>query len=802
MKFSKNTSLLGLIMALALSLSLNNRAKAMTITANTTWSTSHSVSDLIITNNATLTITGSATTISVTGNIDVKPGSILNIENNAILKTGSSIVVESSSELTIPSAELYVNSATLTALGTSWNGIEVWGKVLLFTPEASRAKATFQDATVEKAERGVATYQVSSNQKKGGIVKASNTLFKDNWVSVSVKENPSLFLTSPNGALNWVPTNSYIRLENCQFLTTSNNPFYQQTTPINGYLYMVRVWDAKGVNILGCSFNDEAGTNASKLSIGINVFNSDIRVGPQFSNNWYPPFPYIQLPTPCTFNNLYVGIQASGPGSFDRILTQQCDMGNIGFGVILEDEQNAMLIYNHIHDIPNQGVGMTIRFGSSGYTVEGNTIEGESYDEFHGTNGIYISNCGPENNDIYRNTISDNLIGITANLNNRGMFGLEGLKLLCNDLTNNSIQNSWSVFIDGGIASFQGIPFAISNPNPTIHFRSAGNLFASLNLHDPQLVKSPNTPPFSYFYNPNIPSAYPGNNTNYPVIVGASNSCPVRQFPVIKPNIFVRNIQNVEAQISEVGEMKSASDSAKLAWLLDCHQSLIDSMLYTFMYGDSVQVRYDSMAWALEQVHYGYYNKVKLAGVYLMQLRYSDAINLLNQIPSEFNLSDDEITDVRNMADMYVVIDSLRHNGQSWDALASSMKQEVYSVANASGLYGQAVAIYLLERYENLMLLPQLPVLSRPGQPNGIKEQLSPGSKIYPNPTNGLVYINWESREKTYVKIYNSVGNFVLKSPLHSGLNSLNLRALPNGIYFIHVYEKGQSVYQQKIVKK
>lgn len=167
-------------MALALSLSLNNRAKAMTITANTTWSTSHSVSDLIITNNATLTITGSATTISVTGNIDVKPGSILNIENNAILKTGSSIVVESSSELTIPSAELYVNSATLTALGTSWNGIEVWGKVLLFTPEASRAKATFQDATVEKAERGVATYQVSSNQKKGGIVKASNTLFKDN----------------------------------------------------------------------------------------------------------------------------------------------------------------------------------------------------------------------------------------------------------------------------------------------------------------------------------------------------------------------------------------------------------------------------------------------------------------------------------------------------------------------------------------------------------------------------------------------------------------------------------------------
>ncbi len=64
----------------------------------------------------------------------------------------------------------------------------------------------------------------------------------------------------------------------------------------------------------------------------------------------------------------------------------------------------------------------------------------------------------------------------------------------------------------------------------------------------------------------------------------------------------------------------------------------------------------------------------------------------------------------------------------------------------------------------------------------GIKEITNePIITLYPNPTNGNVNIN--SREDINVIIYNLVGDHVLKTKS----SSLDLKALPNGIYFVTI---------------
>lgn len=803
-KFSKTG---GIICLTVLLFVCNFKANALTITSNTTWTTNQTISgDLIIENNATLTISGTSAIVTVSGNVDVKPGSWLFVNNSGILKTGDKIILESPNSLSGTAARLWVETGgTLTAANNEWEGVEVWGDILNFGPglHSARAQATFLNATVEKAEIGVATYQRTSGgaiSYKGGIVSAINTVFKNNRISVSIKENLNNFVTSTNNNyITSVPTNNPSVLRECQFLeTTIDNPFYPNSMGNR----IVEVYDAKGINILGCNFDNEI-TNIA-IS-GIVSYNSDIRVGPTFSPSYWWGY-YIQLPNPTTFKNMWMGIFATGPGTFNRILSQQSDINNSEYGIYLSDEQNGILIYNNIHNLGqtfNTPQGIDILYGSSGFTVEGNSINGTNNE----VNGIFVQNTGEENNEIYRNIISNYGTGIVANGINGlpytpGNYTSQGLKLFCNQLQNNSYSNSIGIFVNGDIAFKQGIPISI-NPN-NYHYIAAGNLFPSLSLHDPQLVRTSSSAPFLYYLYFSNTAEIPGS----PGLINFSdtwsdidNTCPVRQFPIITPHIYTVHLQSVENQIADLNQKDSlsSSDSTHIAALWDWHQGLIDSMLYTFMYSDSVEVRYDSMAWALEQVHYGYYNQVKLAGIYLTQLRYSDAINLLSDIPTEYVLTDSQAQDISNLKAMYAVIDSLAQNGDNWDTLSDYLKQEVNNVAGSSGIYGPAVAIYLLERYEGYFYEPALP---QQDQTQSMHFYSSKKSKIYPNPTDGTLYINWVSKENISVIAYNLQGRVVLKKSLNSGLNTVSINALPLGVYLFHIYENDKSVYQQKIIKK
>jgi len=87
-------------------------------------------------------------------------------------------------------------------------------------------------------------------------------------------------------------------------------------------------------------------------------------------------------------------------------------------------------------------------------------------------------------------------------------------------------------------------------------------------------------------------------------------------------------------------------------------------------------------------------------------------------------------------------------------------------------------------------------------EPSSIKENRSQLSDIsvFPNPTNDVVYISYNSNTSAEVTLFNINGATCLKQQLTASNQSISLSGLPAGVYFISVEVQG-SVVRKKVVK-
>ena len=81
-----------------------------------------------------------------------------------------------------------------------------------------------------------------------------------------------------------------------------------------------------------------------------------------------------------------------------------------------------------------------------------------------------------------------------------------------------------------------------------------------------------------------------------------------------------------------------------------------------------------------------------------------------------------------------------------------------------------------------------------------VKQETSPAVAIYPNPNNGSFNINLPE-EDCNLAIYNSVGQLVYRQENASGLTTLHLEGLDNGMYFVTV-QSASGTSTQKFVKQ
>ncbi|MEO8760250.1 MAG: PHB depolymerase family esterase [Bacteroidia bacterium] len=85
------------------------------------------------------------------------------------------------------------------------------------------------------------------------------------------------------------------------------------------------------------------------------------------------------------------------------------------------------------------------------------------------------------------------------------------------------------------------------------------------------------------------------------------------------------------------------------------------------------------------------------------------------------------------------------------------------------------------------------------GSTTGINANTENGIKIYPNPSNGILNINSQKNIKT-IKVLNLLGEVVYSKETNDKENSINLKHLPTGIYFIFIQDEDNSFISKKII--
>lgn len=790
-----------------------NQATAQTyITTNTTWSISQTIPDnLIIQDNATLTITGSGTTATIGATVTVKPGSKLVIKNSAVLKINEKLILENALPTSsLNGAELNASTgARITSKFTKWKGIEVLGELAY----AKKAKAIFNDVTIEKAEVGVATYKVSDNTRKGGIIKADLATFKNHGSFVRVRENPLYMADATSGYIITVPTNNPSYFKRCTFLnTSSDNPFPKD--PMEASLHqMLALRDVKGISVLGCTFEDQAPTF---YCLGVRAENSDYRVAPDMASISWGDF-YLIYTILGKFKNLNRAVSHVGSGNLDRAVIQQAKIEGSEVAIALRNTKNSILVNNTITNLRGLGVAIDLYSGSTGFKVENNTLNGADADQSVAT---YIEHSTGANNEVYGNTFKNFHSAIIAQGINRSIDGASGLRFFCNDMSANSRDTTSSMIVwesmdpysINGIASLQGTATMVMSPLPMLYPKASGNLFPRKYgfpiLDYNELYKSPAIAPFNYLYS--TASIYEKPLlTNAPLVIAATNSCPVRSIPpFITSGAYYSSKNAIEGEIATLKQKSAltAIDSQRLNTLYYQQYLLVDSMLMTYLYKDSNVVRYDSIVSVLNGVqHADFTYKVALAGAYASQLRFADAISLLNQLPSLYALTTYQANDVLNMAKMYGVLQVLLQNDDSWDAVSQNLKNEVNQVAaDNEGCYGPSVAHYIRSRYMGIEYDPHRPITVTGSRPAPETGQFSETNSIYPVPAGDQLFVTCRLGLNTEATayLYDMNGKAVQESRIVKGINEMDISRLVPGAYMVTIRAGNQTLYQQKIVKQ
>ena len=85
----------------------------------------------------------------------------------------------------------------------------------------------------------------------------------------------------------------------------------------------------------------------------------------------------------------------------------------------------------------------------------------------------------------------------------------------------------------------------------------------------------------------------------------------------------------------------------------------------------------------------------------------------------------------------------------------------------------------------------------------GIKQLFDNGEiTIYPNPSNGIIFIKMNITESTNVEVYNALGQNVFSTNISSSAESINLGNLNQGIYLLRIKQNDAYVYQSNVILK
>ncbi len=387
------------------------------------------------------------------GNLIVESGAVLTIQG------GKLYFDENSKIIILPGGKLILDGATCTnSCSNHWQGIEVWGNYYQhqYTISGSCAQGTLvlkNGAVIENANNAVALWHPGDYYSSGGIVTASNAIFKNN------RRDAEFISYHNHHPINGQPTNYNSNFTNCQFITDNTyinpNPFYS----------FITMWDVEGIGITGCTFqNLKPLSTSSARGYGIYTENASYSIRSSCSSN-STPCPEASI-IHTKFQGLFAGIAALNGGTYIKTISvYDAKFIDNGYGVKLNGVSNAIIIKNEFQIGPNNicpnmtGIGVELN-SCNGYCVEENAFTYSTFwpagDNFIGIH-VYYDPTIPSvlNNELYKNSFVGLSIAIQADGKNNGNNNNpnDGLHYYCN--TNQNNINDF--YVTGvGIAQNQG----------------------------------------------------------------------------------------------------------------------------------------------------------------------------------------------------------------------------------------------------------------------------------------------------------------------------------------------------------
>ena len=432
--------------------------------------------------------------------------------NNGVYFVGNTIVIDSLQTLNLsgtihlndssriivrPGGTLVVDGGTLTNAcdGEMWQGIIVEGNRDMRQIGSKQGAVYLTNATIENARTAISTKGFEESTwwyKTGGIIQATNTLFRNN-------RRTAEFLDYENHKSSGGIASNASYFTRCTFTIDDDNLFAENDVVFKNH---VSLWKVRGVKFNGCTFRNETATTIDS-SRGKAIYTEEAgfiaqRVCPQVSN--LDPcgcFPSGNDPvTRCSFEGFFEAVHASNALSNYDITIDNCDFAQNYVGVELDAADNARVSFCDF-DLTDtvSYCGLELN-NSTGYTVEENMIHKSKTNNVHKVSGIVVNESGAAENVIRKNSFSMINWGIIATgtnaLNSRPR--IPGLQFECNSfadcrmdisVSNDTIRRKQGSVSSGADNVFTGWgvsqSITLSNANEIIYYYSDGNGHAPYN---------------------------------------------------------------------------------------------------------------------------------------------------------------------------------------------------------------------------------------------------------------------------------------------------------------------------------
>lgn len=614
--------------------------------------------DIIVDNNATLTITGEVR-MPIYGKIIVKPG-----------------------------AKLIVDGGTLTtAYDSLWQGIQVWGDT---SAPQTATNGVYQQgyvelkngATIENAVCALDLWKPDDYTKTGGIVVATDANFINNARTVRAM---NYIYSSNNTEVNY-----NARFTRCNFEINSE---YLGTET---FIKHVGLCGVRGVVFSGCTFSvDNTAYNISNYTIGIQVTDAHVMVSSYCNSRDVRPCNNI---IPSTFTGFYEAVYAVHSTYTQRpFYITGCEFYNNIFGVYSINTGYAQIANNTFY-VPSKSIctyGAYLESMAS-FNVNGNDFIGigQNYENC----GVSVKNS-PYNNNVLQNDFSNlafgtESIGKNYNVSLSLPIVISSLSYTCNDNTGNMLADFYAINDGSSIGSV----YSMGSPS-----LSAGNTFSSTAI---QQISNLTTETFTYYYDTLYPGRVP--TSIYGVILykaGAANNCGTRDSGTNSKSPLW-DYEEAEKICNRIRvELEAETDPNNIK-VLEAELAFANHQLLTIIDNAVKEILMDSVS-SINDVRQ-WLNRAKtpsadraICATYLSQRYYETAINKAMAMIDDYQMQGDALIEQTEYIEILRLQQKVESDGRVMQQLNDDELRQVHRLYDYGTGVAKSIAKALLQMNGN-----------------------------------------------------------------------------------------------------